>query len=117
MARGGISHIALTVSDLEVARPEACSIVSSSSHENDATTGYRFVVTHRRSGLDSNWRFRLSSAKPANFFKFAISEGSHRPRWLVRVLRNSSKSCQGRGTGGSNSVRSTNESLRTDAPW
>ena len=50
-----------------------------------------------RSEPDSNWRFRLSGTKTADFFKFAISEGSHRPRQLVRVLRNSSKSCQGRG--------------------
>ena len=63
-----------------------------------------------RSGPDSNSRFHLSGAKTADFFEFVISEESHRPRRLASVLRNSSKSCQGRGTGGSNSVRSLRES-------
>ena len=61
-------------------------------------------------GPGPSHRFHLSGAKTADFFEFAISEESHRPRRLASVLRNSSKSYQGRGTGGSNSVRSANES-------
>jgi len=36
------------------------STVSSSSHEIDATTGYRFVVTRWRRGRDSNLRYRFT---------------------------------------------------------
>jgi hypothetical protein len=43
-------------------------------------------------------RFRLSSAKTADFFEFAISEGSHRPRRLVKVLTKLVQSCQQKGT-------------------
>jgi hypothetical protein len=45
------------------------------TRRNDATTGYRFAVTRWRSGVDSNSRFRLCSAKTANFLDFPFSAG------------------------------------------